>query len=292
MDDPAPHLTLAEGPHPFAPRERAHFFRHPALPDSDLLTAHFIEHRFTPHWHDFYAIPVIETGAEAFQYGGKHLVVSPGRMGVVNPGEVHTGEAVSAEGWRYRVFYPTVPVMQQVADELAGRPAPLPWFPVKVVEDAPLCSVLGAAHRVLEQGNDPLQAESLLVNGLSLLLQRHAGTRSDRALHFRDDARVQQMLLRLADDPAQDLNLQMLADQVGLSRYHAVRLFSQTVGMPPHAWRVQLRVNRAAAALRRGIPVAQVALDAGFTDQSHFTRHFKRAFGVAPGRWQQARRAA
>lgn len=292
MDDPAPDRTPPRGPHALAPRERARFFRHPALPDSDLLTAHFIEHRFVPHWHDFYAIPVIEAGAEVFQYCGQQLVVSPGRMGVVNPGEVHTGEAVSDEGWRYRVFYPPVPVMQQLADELAGRPAPMPWFPAQVVDDAPLCSLLGAAHRLLEHGDDPLQAESLLVSGLSQLLQRHAGARPDRALLYKDDARVQQMLLRLADDPAADLNLQMLADQVGLSRYHAVRLFSQTVGMPPHAWRVQLRVNRAATALRRGVPVAQVALDAGFTDQSHFTRHFKRAFGVAPGRWQQARRAA
>jgi AraC-like DNA-binding protein len=56
--------------------------------------------------------------------------------------------------------------------------------------------------------------------------------------------------------------------------------------LPPHAWRNQVRLQRSLAPLREGVSVADVAAASGFTDQSHFTRHFRRMFGVPPGRWQ------
>ncbi len=82
------------------------------------------------------------------------------------------------------------------------------------------------------------------------------------------------------------LSLGELAAVVGLSTFHAARLFSRSVGMPPHAWRNQLRLQHAQSLLRQGKSVTEVASATGFADQSHFTRHFKRAYGVAPGRWQ------
>jgi AraC-like DNA-binding protein len=94
------------------------------------------------------------------------------------------------------------------------------------------------------------------------------------------------MKARLAADLEASLTLGELARTVGLSTYHAARLFSGTVGLPPHAWRNQLRLQRALASLRAGAAVTAVAAASGFTDQSHFTRHFKRAFGVPPGRWR------
>ena len=94
------------------------------------------------------------------------------------------------------------------------------------------------------------------------------------------------MQTKLAEDLAMPLTLKQLADVVGLSPFHATRLFSASVGMPPHAWRNQLRLSRALGLLRQGMSVTDVAAATGFTDQSHFTRHFKRAYGIAPGRWR------
>jgi AraC-like DNA-binding protein len=63
------------------------------------------------------------------------------------------------------------------------------------------------------------------------------------------------------------------------------RAFSTATGMPPHSYLINLRVERAKVALRVGSTPAKAALQVGFADQSHLTRHFKRLTGIAPGRF-------
>jgi AraC-like DNA-binding protein len=138
----------------------------------------------------------------------------------------------------------------------------------------------------IPSSGDPLAAETALIDALSTLLVRHALCHPQASRPCADPPRVALMKERLAADLVEPLSLSELAVQVGLSPFHAARLFTQATRMPPHAWRNQLRLQRALGPLRDGVPVADVAAACGFTDQSHFTRHFRRMFGVPPGRWQ------
>ena len=122
------------------------------------------------------------------------------------------------------------------------------------------------------------------------LVVRHANTPSLSRLP-NDVRRVRLMQQRLGEDLTEPISLSALGASVGLSPFHAARLFSKAAGMPPHAWRNQLRIRRAYQAMRSGAPVADAAAAAGFVDQSHFTRHFKRAYGVAPGALMKTLRA-
>jgi AraC-like DNA-binding protein len=87
----------------------------------------------------------------------------------------------------------------------------------------------------------------------------------------------------LEENFAANVSLDELARVVCLSPYHLARLFRQEVGMPPHAYQLQLRLTRAKRLLLDGVPVSEVATQTGFFDLSHFTRHFKRHVGVSPG---------
>jgi AraC-like DNA-binding protein len=264
----------------------ARYWRSPLLPGADMLTAEYYDHEFTPHWHDTYTIPVIEEGAECYDYRGSKYVAEAGSVPVINPGELHTGARAMDVGWRYRVFYLPVDFIQSVADEIAGRAQPMPWFPADIVRDADVAQRVQRAHRAMEAGGDPLASEHALFDAVSTLLVRHAGQRPPTSHVRLDTTRVESMKSRLADDVTAPLSLTELAQTVGLSTFHAARLFTRETGLAPHAWRNQMRLNRALEALRAGATVTEVAAASGFTDQSHFTRHFKRTFGVSPGRWR------
>ncbi|CAM2178814.1 AraC family transcriptional regulator [Paraburkholderia sacchari] len=295
-------------------RDSARYWRTPLLPGADLLTAEYHDHAFTPHWHEAYTIPVIEDGAECYHYRGAQHVAEAGSVPVINPGEVHTGSRAVDEGWRYRVMYVPVDYLHTLAGEIAGREQPLPWFDPEVIRDTDLARRLSRAHRLLEADADRrrtalalapdtpgalgapgapkapqpdlLAVEGALLDALSTLLTRHARTREARFESTANEPRVEIMKALLAADLTEPLRVADLAQAVGLSPFHATRLFTQATGLPPHAWRTQLRLQRALGPLRAGAPVAEVAAASGFTDQSHFTRHFRRMFGVPPGRWQ------
>jgi transcriptional regulator GlxA family with amidase domain len=81
------------------------------------------------------------------------------------------------------------------------------------------------------------------------------------------------------------LMLDELAAVAGLSRFHLQRVFTAEIGMGPHAYQTQVRINRAKELLRRNVPLAEVATRAGFADQSHLHRHFTRRVGITPGQY-------
>ncbi|WP_371881066.1 AraC family transcriptional regulator [Caballeronia sp. S22] len=267
-------------------RNAARYWRSPLVPDADMVTAEYYDHEFSPHWHDAYTVPVIEAGAECYDYRGAHHVAETGSVPVINPGELHTGARAVDAGWRYRVFYLPVPFVEGLARDMSGRRESSPWFPDDIIRDPDLARRLVVAHRLLESGADPLAAELALVDAVTTLLGRYALERPDIAPLAADTHRVTAMKSRLADDLLEPVTLAELAQTVGLSTFHAARLFTRETGLAPHAWRNQLRIVRALPALRAGASVTDVAAASGFTDQSHFTRHFKRTFGVPPGRWR------
>lgn len=267
-------------------RDDARFWRSPLLPDAELLTAEYFAQEFAPHWHESFSIPVIQSGAQTYRYRGARCLAAVGCIAAINPGEVHTGERATEHGWAYRAFYPSVDWMQQLASDMAGTAAGVPWLPDGVIEDAEVSTQLAFAHRLLETGSDPLAAENALTAGFALMLSRYARTRPTIQTILPDVVRVEMMKSRLSEDLSTAISLTELAQEVGLSSFYAARLFSRTTGMPPHAWRNQLRLNRAQSLLRQNLSVTEIATMTGFADQSHFTRHFKRAFGVAPGRWR------
>ncbi len=284
-------------------RDCARYWRSPLLPGAELLTAEYHDHAFTPHWHDAYAVPVIEEGAECYRYSGAHHVAHAGSVPVINPGELHTGARAVDEGWRYRVMYVPVDYLQALANEIAGSAQPLPWFDAEVIRDRDLARRISRAHLLMEthaasgatpdspartDSPDLLAAEAALIDALSTLLVRYGRTRATPLPASSHEPRVDVMKALLAADLTTPLRVADLAQAIGLSPFHASRLFTQATGLPPHAWRTQLRLQRALAPLRAGVAVADVAAAHGFTDQSHFTRHFRRMFGVPPGRWQTA----
>jgi AraC-like DNA-binding protein len=99
---------------------------------------------------------------------------------------------------------------------------------------------------------------------------------------------AERMRERLHDDMSEHLDLQTFADAHGMSRFQVLRAFKRRYGLPPHTYQLCVKVTLAKALLKRGEPPADVAARLGFSDQSHFGRHFKRVIGVTPMHYVRA----
>ena len=86
----------------------------------------------------------------------------------------------------------------------------------------------------------------------------------------------------------QNISIEELAEMAGLSVHHFARAFKQTVGMPPHSYILQRRIEQAQQMLRTTkVPLSEIALSLGFSDQSHLARHFRRMTGFPPSAARQ-----
>lgn len=255
----------------------------------ELIEAAHAHPHFPPHAHDTYAIGLVDVGVNRFRYRGAWRAAPAGTLCTVTPGEVHTVEPVGGSGFAYRCLYPRPQLLQEVAQAIGGRGATPLLEPV--IEDAATAGLLARLLQLLDAQAPPLVAESMLGSLLSRVVMRHGappvGERV-RAVAGRELERGRELL---ASRLAENITLGEAAAHAGLSRFAFLRAFSRTYGLTPHAWVVQERVRRAQALLRSGRSPADVAIEVGFTDQSHLTRHFKRLVGVTPGcyRASQAR---
>jgi AraC family chemosensory pili system transcriptional regulator ChpD len=83
-------------------------------------------------------------------------------------------------------------------------------------------------------------------------------------------------------------DLEPLSAAFGVSKFQLLRAFQKETGLTPRQWAMQLRTRRARGLLRAGLPAVAIAHELGFADQSHFHRHFRAAYGMAPGAFQRA----
>jgi AraC-like DNA-binding protein len=101
----------------------------------------------------------------------------------------------------------------------------------------------------------------------------------------RTAAAIQIVLRHIGENLNQPLKLSELAAMTGLSMWRFATVFRQQVGVAPHRYICRLRLDRAQALIREGMPAATAASEAGFYDQSHLSRHFKNVFGMTPGQY-------
>jgi AraC-like DNA-binding protein len=262
------------------------YWRLDGLGGVDLLRADASTHRYARHSHEGYALGVVEAGAHAFAARGEVWTAIPGRIVIVNPDVAHDGGPVADDAvYSYRMIYVDGAVFATALEEAAGRRMGMPFFPHAVVSDATLADRLSELHRILEHRNARLERETLLISALVELAQRHGKSISHSHLRARTPRAVALTADYLAENFAEDISLTELAALAGTDRFHLLRAFRRSFGLPPHLYQTQLRLRHAKRLMLAGEPPAMAAAAAGFSDQSHLIRKFKAAYGVTPGQF-------
>jgi AraC-like DNA-binding protein len=236
---------------------------------------------FGRHTHDEFGIGLIERGAQKSASGRGVVEAGPGDLITVNPGEVHDGKPFDASGRRWRMLYvQPARVLDAVRDIAPGSSFE---FTAPVIRDAGLVARFRMLFDAMTDADGgTLPPDAALLSLVAQLLQPVPRERPALV------ASVAAARERIDDDPAAALTLADMAVAAGLGRYQFLRAFTRLTGLPPHAYLLQRRVQRARRLVRGGLPLAEAAAASGFADQSHMTRCFARSFGLTPGAYARA----
>jgi AraC-like DNA-binding protein len=244
----------------------------------ELLQAWFRGRAYEKHRHDTYGICITDVGVQAFDYRGKVETSLPGQVVVLHPDEMHDGRAGAEGGFGYRIVYVDPACIADAVRAITGRPTPLPFVREPVADNPTLA---GAVTDAFQSPLEPLALDALVVRfAEGLLAEGHAAGRS-RHIDHAAVARGRDFL----DSRRASVGSAELEAVTGLSRYELARQFRALYGTSPHRYALMRRLGFARTHLLGGMPLAELALMAGFADQAHFTRMFRSAHGVTPGRY-------
>ena len=252
------------------------------------MHAHFTAHVYHRHSHESYSFGVTETGAQAFTCRHGRHVSGPGMVMAFNPDDPHDGHAAGDAGFTYRMVHIWPEFFASLIG--AGRAAAAVRLAgARRSGDRPVAAPAAhRAHRARHRAGAVRAAHRHgRAAGPARLRARPAGG-SRGAGGIRRGCRRADPRAHPRRGYAADLTADDLAAAAGCSRYAAYRAFRQAYGLAPSDYQRQLRVRAARRLLARGVPPAVAAAQAGFADQAHLTRWFRRYYGVTPGAYRGA----
>lgn len=254
------------------------FWRDPALPFVEVRSvADGRKVCYAAHSHESFSIGAITAGRSTYISGDRQQQVAAGTVVLMNPAVVHTCNPIAGEPWSYLMLFIDWAWLQgQGFSPLAA---------VSSTEAGLFDDLLQLFAVLLDEQQPPVGKEAALrvfCSALSLRLGESASALGQ------GDPRLLAAVEFIRAHCTEPLRLEDISRAAGLSASYLIRAFKQQFGLTPHGYLLDQRVQYARAQLRRGRLIAEVALEAGFADQAHLQRAFKRHLAATPGHYRSA----
>jgi len=263
-------------------------WRSARIPGLEVIHTNSHEHSYPPHLHDNLEIIWIREGEGRLICHQRPYEIRVGEAGLVSPNEIHSGGGRGARIEYVAIQLPQ-PLLQpggrrfDVLRDDAGRPVP-----IKVVSREKASSLLPIMVRTLCAD---LPLDRLLYILTPILDQLFDVASPDADLLVERDVlhpAVSKAKAIIRDQCADRVDISDLATCVDLDMRYLISLFKSSTGTTPHQFQIAMRVELARALLEEQLPLCEVAARAGFADQSHLNRHFRRRYGFTPGVFREA----
>ncbi len=232
---------------------------------------------FAPHRHDTYTVALTLAGVQTFNYRSEIRYSLPGQVLILHPDELHDGRCHDEAGFSYRAAYVPPTHVQAVIGNVE-----LPFVANSILTNPALVAaafnmVIGSAD-----GEDPAAYEDALFD-LGQAMSDVSGKTA--TLRIADRTAVMRAREYLETTVVVGARLGELEKVSGCDRWQLSRDFRALLGTSPYRYLQHRRVDLAKRLLREGAKLAEAAHGAGFADQSHFGRTFRKAVGLTPKEW-------
>ena len=243
---------------------------------------HVQRNRFPQHSHERAYFALLLAGGYTEHLAGRSYSHGPLSL-AFHPSWTEHRDEVEEQGARFL----SVEVGPSLLDRLREESRPALDF--KVFAGGPPVGLATRLYRELRQGGpgSDLRMEELLLEFLAVSLCRPAPDEK------REPAWLSRVESLIREGFREALGLDRLAAEAGVHPVHLIRTFRRFRGCTPGEYLMHLRIGRVCEGLANpDLPLVDLALEAGFADQSHCTRVFQRRLGLAPGAFRKTLRIA
>ena len=253
-----------------------------SLHGMEFLSTKLSDHQFPTHFHDTFVIQLISSGADRTESAGEAQIAQRGELFIHGPGLVHSGGPVGDQPLAYRAIYPSVELTCRL---LEIEPEDIPRAYSTVISDRTTVKAATNALDKIDSAPNSDDAAKLLTELMTRVLDESENRGTQR---MEQPTAIEAARAHLETNFDRDVTVAELSDVVGLSRFHLIREFKRSLGITPRQFLISQRVTVAKSLLTSNRPLVDVALESGFSDQSHLNRCFKRVTAVSPGQYKAA----
>jgi AraC-like DNA-binding protein len=240
--------------------------------------------RYAKHSHETFSIGIVTSGRCIYLNGKARERIGTGSVVVMNPGDAHACNPSHDELWAYRMLYVDVSWLSRIQQDLGISRNHFRPFSTTSTRQPELYAGLHRLYDVLtDQHAEGLQKHSA---ALTFMVAVQQALSPAQALPHHGHRGLQRAAEFIRYNYARSLKLDEISSAANLSPSYLIRAFKEKYGLTPHAYLTNCRIEFARSQLRRGRPIAEVALAAGFADQAHLQRSFKRLVAATPGQYR------
>ena len=237
---------------------------------------------YANHLHDSMEVMWILAGECQLFYRGRRFLLRTGDAVAVAPGEVHAGGACKEAPFVFASLHVPRRLLESLLDSdhrdrVGGMP--VTFLDGRRAEHL-YCQLIGGLPSTATLSDQATCLRDALCS--------MSGTAPEAALSAArsDHPAVRRVRASVANSESAALDVSAVAEEFGLHPHYLISLFKDAVGLPPHQYQIAQRIDCARRLLDDELSLSSVASTAGFSDQSHFNRFFKRAYAMTPGAYR------
>lgn len=239
---------------------------------------------FPMHFHEYYVIGIVEHGKRTMTCNANVYEITKGDIIIFNPNDSHACIQTSDEKFVYRGLNIPKQIVLQYSKEIRDS-TELPYFPNYLKNQEEIIKVVSHLHQSIMEDNITVDREAVFLHSISLLLNRYIEPVPVLLMTYQNE--VEQVCQFIASHFQDALYLEQLCEQVHLSKSTLLRAFTKNKGVTPYRYLQTVRINEAKRLLEQGMRPVDVAMQVGFSDQSHFTNFFTTFIGITPGGYRE-----
>lgn len=268
-------------------RESLFFQTYPQLHGLEAVFARHVRHAVSRHAHSRFCAVFVEHGVRRMHVAGQVHDVRAGHGIVVRPQAVHACDSLDGSECSYTTYCLGDEVLLSLAHGLGLDFRAVSATASGLVDTRGFTAAMQLKECLWDEARGEQAQDWLTTLGAELFNGGVENPPPEKEAFSRMVGQVKEcMELRYAEP----LGLSDLAELAGCEPQSLCRLFARHVGLPPHAYLNQVRVNASRIVLAEGGSLVQAAYSSGFVDQSHFCKVFKRLVGMTPGQYQKGLR--